>query len=151
MKLGAEMVRIVYEGEGCTGCKACSTVCTYAHDRAFGLRAARIWVVKGEPLTDFPVTCHHCEKPLCKDACPVGAISKREDGLTAVDERVCIGCGACVEACPFGAMGLHPAKRVAINCDLCGGDPACVKFCPPHVLKLQAPEVAVQARRAEGK
>lgn len=139
------MARIVYVGEGCTGCKACSVACTHAHDRTFGLRASRIWVIREGPLTDFPVTCHQCEKPPCSDACPVGAISKRADGLVVVDEKLCIGCGACVEACPFGAMGMHPEKGVAINCDLCEGDPVCVKFCPVKVLKLEAPEVAGEA------
>ncbi len=144
------MARIIYVGDGCTGCKTCSVACVHAHDRAFGLRATRIWVVKGEPLTDYPVVCHQCEKPPCRDACPVGAITKRDNGLVVVDERVCIGCGACVEACPFGVMGMHPTKRVAINCDLCGGAPACVKVCPPSVLKLQVSEAAAQEKRLEG-
>jgi len=146
------MARVVYTGEGCTGCKACSVACVYAHERAFGLSSARIFVMKAEPLTDFPVVCHHCGKPLCEEACPIGAIAKRGDGLVVVDEKVCIGCGACIEACPFGAMSLHPIKRVAINCDLCGGlEPACVKFCPSRVLKLQAPEAVAQVKRVKGR
>lgn len=142
------MARIVYVGEGCTGCKTCSVACAYAHDRAFSVKAGRIWVVKEEPLTDVPVTCYQCVKPPCQDVCPVGAI-RRADDLVVVDESICIGCGTCVEACPFGAMTLHPTRGVAIKCDLCGGkEPQCVKVCPAKVLKLQVPAVVAQEKRA---
>lgn len=140
------MAKIVYTGEGCTGCKACVVACMYAHDKEFGVGASRIWVVKEEPITDHPIVCMQCEKPPCRDACPVGAISKT-DGLVLVDEELCIGCGACIEACPFGAIAIHPNKHVAIKCDLCGGkEPQCVKFCSPKVLKLQAPALAPKAK-----
>lgn len=134
---GAGMTQIVYAGEGCTGCKICSVACAYFHERAFNIRVGRIWVVKEEPLTDYPVVCSQCAKPRCQEVCPVGAIRWRDD-ITVVDENACIGCGACVEVCPFGAISLHPTKRVAMKCDLCnGGEPQCVKFCPAGVLKLQ--------------
>ncbi len=143
------MARIVYAGDGCTGCKRCIVACAHAHDGTFSLEAGRIWVVKEEPLTDHPVVCVQCVKPRCQEACPVGAI-RRVDDLVLVDEGACIGCGACAEACPFGAIALHPSKGVAIKCDLCGGDPACVKFCPAGVLKLKEPAAVVQQKGARG-
>ena len=144
--------RIVYAGEGCTGCKTCTVACAYAHEGAFSLGAGRIWVVKKEPATDFPVVCHQCVKAPCQEACPRGAI-KREDGVVLVDENLCIGCGACVEACPFGAITLHPERGVAIKCDACiktaYTEPACVRFCPAGVLKLQTIAETAQAKRGK--
>lgn len=144
------MGRITYVGEGCTGCKTCSVACAYAHDQAFGVKAGRIWVIKEELLTDYPVVCVQCAKPRCQEVCPVAAISRVND-LVLVDENACIGCGACVEACPFGAIILHPTRRIAIKCDLCGGgEPQCVKFCPAGVLKLKELTAVAQERRAKG-
>ncbi len=40
----------------------------------------------------------------CEDACPVGAISKNEDGIAEIDYELCINCGQCMRACPFGAV-----------------------------------------------
>jgi [FeFe] hydrogenase (group B1/B3) len=40
----------------------------------------------------------------CEEACPVGAISKGEDGREHIDEEKCIHCGRCMQACPFGAV-----------------------------------------------
>nr|MCR5762388.1 4Fe-4S binding protein [Treponema sp.] len=40
----------------------------------------------------------------CEEACPVGAISKDEDGRERIDYDKCIFCGNCMRECPFGAM-----------------------------------------------
>lgn len=40
----------------------------------------------------------------CEESCPVGAISKDEEGIERIDESKCIYCGACLNACPFGAI-----------------------------------------------
>lgn len=40
----------------------------------------------------------------CEAACPVGAISKGEDGHEVIDFHKCIYCGKCMQECPFGAM-----------------------------------------------
>ena len=40
----------------------------------------------------------------CEEACPVGAISKDENGKERIDYSKCIYCGACMRECPFGAM-----------------------------------------------
>lgn len=40
----------------------------------------------------------------CEEACPVGAISKGEDGREQIDYHKCIFCGNCMRECPFGAM-----------------------------------------------
>ncbi len=51
-------------------------------------------------ISDF-TQCSNCGA--CYNACPVGAISVREDGLfyhVAVDEAKCISCGLCKKVCP---------------------------------------------------
>ena len=40
----------------------------------------------------------------CEQACPIGAISKGENGTATIDFEKCISCGKCVAACPFGAV-----------------------------------------------
>lgn len=40
----------------------------------------------------------------CEQACPIGAISKGENGTAVIDFEKCISCGKCVAACPFGAV-----------------------------------------------
>lgn len=143
--------RIVYAGEGCTGCKICTVACAHAHEGTFSLSAGRIWVIKKEPDIDFPVVCYQCAKAPCQEICPQAAIH-REDGVLLVDEDLCIGCGACVEACPFGAITLHPKRGVAIKCDACiktsCTKPACVSSCPAGVLKLQTPSEIAHDKRA---
>lgn len=40
----------------------------------------------------------------CEEACPVGAITKDEEGKERIDYGKCVFCGACMRECPFGAM-----------------------------------------------
>ena len=40
----------------------------------------------------------------CEEACPVGAISKDDQGHEHIDYHKCIFCGNCMRECPFGAM-----------------------------------------------
>lgn len=40
----------------------------------------------------------------CEESCPVGAISKDDEGIEHIDDTKCIYCGRCIMACPFGAV-----------------------------------------------
>ncbi len=60
----------------------------------------------------------------CIAVCPVGAISRDEDGRVTVDREKCIGCGKCTTVCPNGVVKLVPYSAsyiVACNNHLPGG------------------------------
>ena len=85
----------------------------------------------------LPRICNHCTHPACLDACPRGAIYKRdEDGIVLVDQDDCHGYRFCVEACPYKKVFFDPARQVANKCLFClprieqGVAPACARQCP---------------------
>ncbi len=45
----------------------------------------------------------HIQVP-CEAACPVGAVSKNDQGYVEIDRDLCINCGHCAQSCPFGAI-----------------------------------------------
>lgn len=105
-----------------------------------------------------PVYCRHCGRPPCIDACPVGAISKRSDGIVLFNEELCIGCKVCIEACPFGAPQYNSERDIVEACNLCvervdqGLEPSCVQNCPTGALYFEDTAVftqQIQKRRAK--
>jgi len=80
--------------------------------------------------------CFHCEEPACMEVCPVGAISKLDNGTVKLDSTKCIGCKYCVAACPFSVPKYRENFGVSNKCTLCddrvaqGREPACVQTCP---------------------
>ena len=128
-----EKISLIFEKKNCMGCHTCEVACKQEHGLGVGPRL--VYVI--EKSSDFiPVYCHHCAKAPCKDACPVEAISRNEQGIVLIDSDLCIGCRECVEACPFGAMQYEENKDIAVKCDLCvdrlaeGKLPACMGVCP---------------------
>jgi len=64
---------------------------------------------------DLCVNCGKCLKECpfhaiiyrpvpCEESCPVGAITKDENGIERIDDSKCIYCGKCMAACPYGAI-----------------------------------------------
>jgi len=137
----------------CTGCFACLIACKDWHEYDLGAEPEnwiKVTTIEKGKFPDLFVTflmrpCYHCAEPLCLAACPVNAISKREeDGIVVVDRDVCTGedaCGLCLEACPFDVprFGPEPEKKMQ-KCDLClerfseGKSPICVGACPMRAL-----------------
>ncbi len=121
----------------CTGCRNCELACSVRHTSTFNPQRSRIKVIRDEQLDLIvPVVCLQCEHPLCKEACPTGALDYNESGVLNVDDSKCIGCGNCVTACIYGGIVLEPVSRKAIKCDLCNGDPACIKACEYKAISL---------------
>jgi anaerobic dimethyl sulfoxide reductase subunit B (iron-sulfur subunit) len=139
----------------CTGCKACQIACKDKNDLPVGVRWRRVVEVSGggwqrrgpawihETVSYFvSVACNHCERPICAEGCPTGAIVRRPNGIVTIDGERCMGCHYCEWACPYGAPQFDEARGVMTKCDLCadeierGRPPACVQACPMRVLEF---------------
>lgn len=132
----------------CTGCRSCEIACSIAHSDSFNPKRSRIQILKDETRNLMvPMVCLQCEKPLCQEACPNGAIVENEHGVLFVEKDTCIGCLNCVTACTYGGIGMDPITRKAVKCDLCRGDPACVKACQYEAIKLLSVTEGVHQRR----
>jgi len=133
---------LIVNTEDCTGCTTCEVACKQEHNLPVGPRWIRVTTenpreIAGKLQLRYTVShCIHCSQPLCKDACPVNAITKRDDGVVLITEELCNGCKDCIEACPLEVVQFNDEKQVAQHCDLClnrlarGLSPACVAACP---------------------
>jgi Fe-S-cluster-containing dehydrogenase component len=135
----------------CWGCKTCEAACKQENQAPDGVKLIRVEeegpaLVDGKWLFLFrPSRCRHCGSPPCADACPVGAIVRRPDGIVVLEEGECTGCGSCIEACPYDAIAFDEAQNVAKKCNLChhrvdeGLLPACAdNVCLAHCIHLEA-------------
>ena len=105
----------VYVTELCQGCVArpCVSTCKFG---AIQIKDGKS-VIDGEKCKNCGMCMNVCPysaivrlKVPCEDACPVGAITKNENGHAEIDFDKCISCGACVGACPFAAV--HEKSQV---------------------------------------
>ena len=85
----------------------------------------------------MPRICNHCTHPACVEACPSGAMYKRDvDGIVLRDEDRCRGSRDCMRACPYKKIYFNHARGIAQHCNLCfprleqGVAPACARNCP---------------------
>jgi anaerobic dimethyl sulfoxide reductase subunit B (iron-sulfur subunit) len=143
----------------CIGCNTCTVACMQWHDIQPGsVRWMRVyqWEEGGFPNTRLhilPVPCFHCEKPVCQEACPNGAIYKEEKyGAVLVDSEKCTGTRKCWQACPYGSPqfeGDQPGTKMS-KCNMCidrvgqGGIPICVASCSMRALEFGRIEDLVQ-------
>lgn len=134
----------------CTGCFTCVVACKDWHDVSAGPASWMrvITIEQGKYPNPFvaylPSSCYHCSEPACIPACPVSAISKREqDGIVIVDRETCLGdsCKMCLDACPYDAPQFGAEDNAKMQkCDLCmerwaeGKKPICVEACPSRSL-----------------
>ncbi|MEM7425723.1 MAG: 4Fe-4S dicluster domain-containing protein [Pseudomonadota bacterium] len=88
----------------------------------------------------IPRICNHCTKPACMEACPRGAIFKREeDGIVVINEDHCRGFRFCQEACPYKEIYYNTVTGVSQKCIMCaprleqGVATACSRQCPGRV------------------
>jgi formate dehydrogenase iron-sulfur subunit len=99
--------------------------------------------------------CMHCLNPTCRNACPVGAITKYEEGPVVINVDMCIGCKYCVAVCPFKIPRYDPVTNKSYKCTMCpdrireGLEPACVQACPTDALEFGEREDMLQKARAK--
>ena len=135
-----EKITLVIDKNNCMGCHACEIACKQEHRLGVGPRLVR--VIEKSP--DFiPIYCHHCVDAPCKEACPIEAIIRNEQGIILIDSVLCTGCKECIEACPFTAMQFDDTRKIAVKCDLCVERlaetllPACITVCPTKCIYLE--------------
>ena len=138
--------------ERCNGCRICEIACSLKHEGVIDPTMSRIQVISDIARgVHIPLMCQHCEKPVCKDVCPVGAISRNpETGAIQFDPEICIGCRICIVACPFGGPVLDREKGIVVTCDLCDGDPYCVKFCGREAIRYVRSDTLGYVQKSEG-
>jgi anaerobic dimethyl sulfoxide reductase subunit B (iron-sulfur subunit) len=156
----------------CTGCRACQVACKDWHDVPAGPENwMRVTYTEKGLFPNVFVSymaspCWHCVSPVCAEACPVEAISKRPaDGIVTVAPEICLGreeCGAkCLKACPYDAPQFGPEENAKMHkCNLCmdrlaeGKDPNCVEACYTRALEAgpieELKEKYGSGREAEG-
>lgn len=88
----------------------------------------------------IPRICNHCTHPACVEACPRGAILKRdEDGIVILNEDRCRGFRFCQEACPYKKIYFNTVTRSSQKCIFClpriekDVATACSRQCPGRV------------------
>lgn len=142
----------------CIGCQTCQHACRVRHELEPGVYPRVATSSQVEVTGPFITTaCNHCDNPACVDVCPVGALTKREDGIVVHDPEKCIGCFSCKAACPYGAPKENTLTGKMVKCDMCasridkGDTPACVLACPVKVLTFgPIDELEAQGGVAEG-
>lgn len=153
-----KQVGFYLDAEACNGCSVCLVACKDKYDNPVGVNFRKVihhtmgrWEQDAEnpgflaptiSSYSLSIACNHCETPVCLEACPVAAISKREeDGRVLIDENVCVGCRLC-ECCPYDAPQFNEPLGVMTMCDGCvdlegtGEEQACVAACPQRALEF---------------
>jgi Fe-S-cluster-containing dehydrogenase component len=103
----------------CWGCKACEVACKQENHVPDGVKliALKEEFSKGSdgaPNVIFRLSiCRHCDDPPCVAACPVEAITQRQDGIVVLDHGGCTGCESCLEVCPYDAIAFDRQDGVA--------------------------------------
>ena len=142
-----------FDQSRCTNCHACTVACkdwntpenVIEHSHVKWLRMMQ-WEKGVFPNTEMHTlfaTCYHCEKPICADACPNGALFKEDQfGAVLLDPDLCKGARQCWVACSYGAPQYEdnaPGTPMS-KCTMCydklvkGELPICVASCPQRAL-----------------
>lgn len=139
--------RLAVDQPACWGCRTCEVACKQENRAPEDIRLISVTedgprLLEGKPEFSFRVNfCRHCAEPPCVEACPVEAITRREDGLVLLETAACTGCTLCLEACPYQAIAFDEREGRAYKCNLCvqrldrGLIPACAdNVCEGHCI-----------------
>jgi anaerobic dimethyl sulfoxide reductase subunit B (iron-sulfur subunit) len=150
---GVKQLAFYFDSGSCSGCKACQAACKDRNDLPLNVLWRRVYEVAGGNWRNeggiwvpgvfaynMSLACNHCEKPLCLNSCPTGAIAKRPDGIVVIDAATCMGCRYCEWNCPYGSPQYDESLGIMTKCNFCfdlvekGEPPACVSACPMRAL-----------------
>ncbi len=141
---------LVISPEKCLGCRSCELICSFHKSGAFNPGESAVEVLFCEETAiSVPVMCLQCENAACMKVCPVGAMTRNENGAVAPDPQKCIVCKMCASACPMGNITVSSVKKKILKCDLCGGNPGCAKVCPSGAIQyVDAGEANIVKKKA---
>ncbi len=116
------------------------------------IQSATVEVFGKKQRVNIPRRCMHCDNPPCVKLCPWGAARQLDNGISRIEDDICLGGSKCKKACPWGiperqtGVGLYldllPAfagNGVMYKCDRCydkiaeGKIPTCIEVCPESV------------------
>jgi len=145
----AKQLGFILNQQNCVGCQGCQTACQAKNNSDVGISLRVADSCEYTPVGPFITeACYHCETPACIPACPVQAISKRdEDGIVVVDLELCDGNKECIAACPYDAPKFNENIGKMEKCDFCldrleaDDIPACVESCPAKALNYGDMEI----------
>lgn len=121
----------------CLGCFNCMLVCASVNHKNHSIAksAIKIKTYGGMKGKFYSTICLGCsEERACMEACPSGALTKRDGGGVFLHPDKCIGCRRCENACIAGAVNFDEETKKPIICKHCG---VCAKFCPHDCLSLE--------------
>ena len=128
---------MIHDENLCIGCQACSVACRNENGVPSGVYRLQ---VHGKTSGVFPNLKLDSSRASCV-MCPTGASFKTKDGVTLIDERLCVSCKYCILACPYDARFVDPLTNAVGKCTFCyenrtnkGIKPACVGVCPTDAL-----------------
>ncbi|SCX92299.1 4Fe-4S dicluster domain-containing protein [Desulfoluna spongiiphila] len=124
--------------------------------------------VDGEEYTLYiPRRCMHCVNPPCVKLCPWGAAVQEKNGLSRINDALCLGGAKCRKACPWHipqrqtGVGLYldilpslAGNGVMYKCDRChdrlkdGELPACIDACPEGVQSIGPRDEMIEKAKA---
>ena len=120
-----------FHEDKCKGCLECEKACSKVHFKTDeGGDKSAIKIIRTDKKYEMNA-CNQCG--LCIDLCPVGALTRRKNGVVWLDKETCIGCQSCVGFCPRNVMMKSEARIEPFKCISCG---ACVRVCPTGALEL---------------
>jgi tetrathionate reductase subunit B len=160
----------------CNGCHNCQVACKDEHvgndwspiakpQPDTGQFWNRVVSIERGTIPKVQVTydhtiCQHCEEAPCIDACPQGAIYRREDGIVLISPDRCRGNQLCIEACPYeNVIFFNDDLNIAQKCTFCAHlvdrgwtETRCSDACPTGALTFgdeNAPAIMQKLKQAQ--